>query len=65
MSDHYEINELPAQKQARRRRLAKLSFEEKIEIIERLRELRFNREMMPTRQTKLEVMDDAQTRSNA
>ena len=38
--------ELLEQKQARRRRLAKLSFEEKIEIVERLRELHLNRDLM-------------------
>ncbi|HEX7177022.1 MAG TPA: hypothetical protein VF240_17320 [Pyrinomonadaceae bacterium] len=39
------------QRQTRRRRLAKLSFEEKIEIVERLRDLRLNRSFMRTKET--------------
>ena len=46
MKDRGEIAGLLEQRQARRRRLAKLSFEEKIEIVERLRDLRLNRGFM-------------------
>jgi hypothetical protein len=38
--------ELLERKQARRRRLAKLSFEEKIEIVEQMRVLQLNRDLM-------------------
>ena len=47
MNERPEIAELLERRQARRQRLARLSFEEKIEIIERLRELQFNRSLMP------------------
>jgi hypothetical protein len=50
MNGHLEMTELLRRKQARRQRLAKLSFEEKIEIIERLRELQVNRSLMQERQ---------------
>jgi hypothetical protein len=46
MNDPPEIRELLARKDARRRRLAQLSFEEKVEILERLRELQANRGAM-------------------
>lgn len=46
MNDNTDISELLRRRQARRQRLAQLSFEEKIEILERLRELRFNRDVM-------------------
>jgi hypothetical protein len=52
MSERPEIAELLKRKQARKRRLARLSFEEKIEIIERLRELQINRSLMPERRLK-------------
>lgn len=52
MSERPEIAELLKLKQARRRRLARLSFEDKIEIIERLRELQFNRSLMQKHQQK-------------
>jgi hypothetical protein len=46
MNQHPELAELLKRKQARKRRLARLSFEEKIEIIERLRQLQLNRSLM-------------------
>lgn len=52
MSERPEIAELLKRKQARKRRLARLSFEEKIEILERLRELQINRSLMPERRLK-------------
>jgi hypothetical protein len=51
MKDRPEIAGLLEQRRARRRRLAKLSFEEKIEIVERLRDLRLNRGFMRTKET--------------
>ena len=57
MIDHPEIAELLKQKQARRRRLARLSFEEKIEIVERLRELQHNRRLMRTQHAEPETME--------
>ena len=39
MSDEIDISEILEQKAARRRRLARLSFEEKVEIVRRLQEL--------------------------
>ena len=54
MNDRPEITEPMKQKEARRRRLAKLSFEEKIEIIERLRTLQINRHLMHTRLTGMQ-----------
>ena len=39
MSEEIDISEILEQKAARRRRLAKLPFEEKIEIVRRLQEL--------------------------
>ena len=45
MSDATKIARILEQRAARRRRLSALSFEEKIEIIERLRVLRFNRKI--------------------
>jgi hypothetical protein len=39
MSEELDISEILEQKAARRRRLAKLPFEEKIEIVRRLQEL--------------------------
>jgi len=51
MKDRSEIAGLLEQRQARRRRLAKLSFEEKIEIVERLRDLRLNRDFMRLKET--------------
>jgi hypothetical protein len=52
MNERPEIAELLKRKQARRRRLARLSFEEKIEIIERLRQLQINRSLMLERKSK-------------
>ena len=52
VKDRNEIAGLLEQRQARRRRLAKLSFEEKIEIVERLRDLRLNRGFMRTKETR-------------
>ncbi len=49
MNDESQIERLFEQRRARRRRMARLSFEEKIEIIERLRELQHNRSLMPAR----------------
>ena len=46
MKDRGDIAGLLEQRRARRRRLAKLSFEEKIEIVERLRDLQLNRRLM-------------------
>ena len=51
MNDYLKITELLKKKQARRQRLASLSFEEKIEVIELLRELQINRSLMQTQQT--------------
>jgi hypothetical protein len=52
MKDDPQITELLKRlKQARHRRLTKLSFEEKIEIVERLRELQTNRNLMRAHQT--------------
>ena len=51
VKDRPEIAGLLEQRQARRRRLARLSFEEKIEIVERLRDLRLNRSFMRTKET--------------
>jgi len=51
VKDRPEIAGLLEQRQARRRRLASLSFEEKIEIVERLRDLRLNRRFMRTKET--------------
>lgn len=51
MKERTEIAGLLEQRQARRRRLAKLSFEEKIEIVERLRDLRLNRSFMRAEET--------------
>ncbi len=39
MSEEIDISEILEQKAARRRRLAKLPFEEKVEIVRRLQEL--------------------------
>jgi len=39
MSEELDISEILEQKAARRRRLAKLPFEEKVEIVRRLQEL--------------------------
>lgn len=39
MSEEIDISEILAQKAARRRRLAKLPFEKKVEIVRRLQEL--------------------------
>ena len=50
MNDHPEITELLKQRWARRRRLAQLSFEEKIEIVERMRALQINRSLMQASQ---------------
>ena len=58
MNSHLEITALLEKKQARRWRLAKLSFEEKIEIIERLRELEINRSLMRTRQKARQKDED-------
>ena len=52
MKNSTEISRLLKQKEARRRRLAKLSFEEKIEIVERLRVLKNNRNLMRKRPTR-------------
>lgn len=60
MNDHPEITELLKQRWARRRRLAQLSFEEKIEIVERLRELQINRGLMEIRRKKLEALEKAE-----
>lgn len=49
-----DITKLLQHRQARRRRLAQLSFEEKIEIVERLRELQFNRDLMSARRVNSE-----------
>ena len=46
MNGDFDPGELLKRRLARRRRLAQLSFEEKIEIVERLRELQFNRDVM-------------------
>jgi hypothetical protein len=54
MNEPPEIAELLRRKQERKRLLAKLSFEEKIEIIERLRELQFNRSLMLEHRLKSE-----------
>jgi hypothetical protein len=51
VKDRTGIAELLEQRQARRRRLAELSFEEKIEIVERLRDLRLNRGFMRAKET--------------
>ena len=58
--NNYLIAALLKQKQARSRRLAKLSFEEKIEIVERLRELQINRGLMEIRRKKLEALEKAE-----
>ena len=57
MNDYLKINKLLKKKQARRQRLASLSFEEKIEIIERLRELQINRSLMQE-QRKIRTKDE-------
>ncbi|HEV2799661.1 MAG TPA: hypothetical protein VGW12_04145 [Pyrinomonadaceae bacterium] len=54
MTGDFDLDELLKRRLARRRRLAQLSFEEKIEIVERLRELRFNRDLMSARRAKPE-----------
>lgn len=46
MNDRRDIGRTLGHKEARRRRLARLSFEEKVEILERLRELEANRGVM-------------------
>lgn len=46
MNEPSQIAELLEQRRTRRRKLAKLSFEEKMEIIERLRALQHNRSLM-------------------
>ncbi|HJR08329.1 MAG TPA: hypothetical protein VJ842_13800 [Pyrinomonadaceae bacterium] len=64
MNDQFYVDEFLRRKRARRRRLAQLSFEEKIEIIERLRELRFNRDLMSARRVNSEgeIKDDGNRR---
>jgi hypothetical protein len=58
MNESTKIAELLEQRQARRLRLAKLSFEEKIEIIERLRELQFNRDLMKNKDEAGRMRDE-------
>ena len=48
MSEEIDISEILEQKAARRRRLAKLPFEEKVEIVRRLQEL--SREIKASRE---------------
>jgi hypothetical protein len=55
MRDDTDMGELWRQRRARRRRLAQLSFEEKIEIVERLRELRLNRDVMSAHRANSEA----------
>jgi len=52
MNERPEIADLLKRRQARRRRLAGLSFEEKIEIIERMRKLQLNRSLMSRHRLK-------------
>jgi hypothetical protein len=58
MNESTEITELLEQRQARRRRLAQLSFEEKIEIVERLRELHLNRDLMKNKDEAGKIRDE-------
>ncbi|MDQ1593209.1 MAG: hypothetical protein QOG71_3836 [Pyrinomonadaceae bacterium] len=66
MMDDTDISELLQQRQARRRRLAQLSFEEKIEIVERLRELRLNRDVMSAHRVNAEdaIKDEGNRRDS-
>ena len=61
MSEELDISEILEQKAARRRRLAKLPFEEKIEIVRRLQEL--SREIKESRNEN-EVLRRAQETAN-
>ncbi|MDQ3687782.1 MAG: hypothetical protein M3430_19580 [Acidobacteriota bacterium] len=58
MSNNPEIAEMQKQRRARRESLANLSFEEKIEIVERLRELGNNRDLMNSRRREAEPSGD-------
>lgn len=58
MSNDPGIAELLKRRQARREGLANLSFEEKIEIVERLRELRNNRDLVKSRRGRAEPSDE-------
>lgn len=52
MKERPGIADLMKRQQARRRRLAGRSFEEKIEIIERMRKLQLNRSLMTKHRLK-------------
>lgn len=56
MKDDAELTGLFERRQARRRRLAELSFEEKMEIVERLRALQGNRSLMSASRLKADAV---------